>query len=76
LAWVKFSGDAEIQTISLGGATMPNKLNRGADFKFGFGLVLFIFHQSVMIEPVSARSLLAGTGGGWIVLGLVLRDRF
>jgi hypothetical protein len=43
---------------------------------FYFGLVLWFFHRSAMIGPVSARSLLVGTGGGWIVLGLVSEDRF
>lgn len=41
-----------------------------------YGLVLCFLHQSVMIEPVHARTFLAGTGGGWIVLGLVNEDRF
>ena len=41
-----------------------------------FGLVLCFLHQSVMIELVHARTFLAGTGGGWIVLGLVNEDRF
>ena len=44
--------------------------------KVRFGLVLWFFHQSVMIEPVHASPLLACTGGGWIVLGLVYEDRF
>lgn len=44
--------------------------------KVRLGLVLFFFHQPVMIEPLHARPFMACRGGGWIVLGLVNGDSF
>jgi hypothetical protein len=40
------------------------------------GLVLCFSHRSAKIEPVLATPILAGTGGGWIDMGLVIMDRF
>ncbi len=39
------------------------------------GLVLCFPYRSAKIEPVLAKPVLAGTGGGWIDLGLVVMDR-
>ena len=41
-----------------------------------YGLVLCFSHRSAKIEPVLATPILAGTGGGWIDMGLVIMDRF
>ncbi len=40
------------------------------------GLVLFFPYRSAKIEPLPATPFMAGSGGGWIALGLVVRDRF
>ena len=41
-----------------------------------FGLVLFFPYRSARIVPLLATPFMACNGGGWIVLGLVVRDRF
>jgi hypothetical protein len=40
-----------------------------------FGLVLCFPHRSAKIEPFPTEPILAGNGGGWIDLGLVVMDR-
>jgi len=40
------------------------------------GLVLCFSYQSAMIEPLLATPFMASNGGGWIDMGLVVRDRF
>jgi hypothetical protein len=40
-----------------------------------YGLVLCFPHRSAKIEPFPTEPILAGNGGGWIDLGLVVMDR-
>ena len=41
-----------------------------------FWLVLCFPYRSAKIEPLPTMAFLLGNGGGWIVLGLVVMDRF
>ena len=40
------------------------------------GLVLWFPYRSAKIEPLPATPFMAGSGGGWIAMGLALKDRF
>jgi hypothetical protein len=52
------------------------RLRKSKTERFRYGLVLCFRHRSAKIEPVPTISLLMGSGGGWIALGLVVMDRF
>jgi len=41
-----------------------------------FGLVLCFPYRSAKIEPLPKVDFTLGSGGGWIALGLVVKDRF